>query len=94
MPQISEEEVLMDFAVRYFTALGADDIVDDQGNLNPAYTEELTEVMNSGVDLEAYVQAPDEYIAQIVAAQNPQAVEIARKGAKLRKLRSIKFLIK
>lgn len=49
---ISQEELIMDFAVRYLTTMGVDetDIMDQQGNLNEAYVDEITEVLNQDID--------------------------------------------
>lgn len=89
--EISEEELVMDLAVRYLTARGATDIIDSEGNISSEYDDELTNLFNSEIDWDLYLDSPDEYVEEMVMSQNPEATAMARKGAKLRRLRAIKF---
>lgn len=96
MPQgggITEEELIMDFAVRYLTTMGVNeaDIMDPQGSLNEAYVDEITEVLSQDIDWDSYLASPDEYVAQVITETNPEMVEIARKGAKLRRLKALRY---
>ena len=93
---VSQEDLIMDFAIRYLTTMGVaeQDIMDQDGNVNPEYVEEITAAINE-VDnpefWEAYEQAPDELVMEYIESSNPGAVEMARKGAKLRVLNSLKY---
>lgn len=93
---ISQEDLIMDFAIRYLTTMGVaeQDIMDRDGNVNPEYVEEITAAINE-VDnpefWEAYEQAPDELVMEYIESSNSGAIEMARKGAKLRVLNSLKY---
>lgn len=89
-PQMTEEDLVIDFTVRYFSALGVapEDIMDQQGSLNPAYVEEITNVFQQGdIDWESYMASPDEYIQQFVGSR----MQMARKGAKLKRLSQLRI---
>ena len=88
-PQMTEEDLITDFTVRYLSALGVapEDIMDQEGNLNPVYVEEITNVFKQGdIDWESYVASPDEYIQQFVGSR----MQMARKGAKLKRLSQLR----
>ena len=88
--QMTEEDLIMDFTVRYLSALGVapEDIMDQQGSLNPAYVEEITNVFQQGdIDWESYMASPDEYIQQFVGSR----MQMARKGAKLKRLSQLRI---
>lgn len=93
---VSQEDLIMDFAIRYLTTMGVaeQDIMDQDGNVNPEYVEEITAAINE-VDnpefWEAYEQAPDELVMEYIESSNSGAIEMARKGAKLRVLNSLKY---
>lgn len=93
---VSQEDLIMDFAIRYLTTMGVaeQDIMDRDGNVNPEYVEEITAAINE-VDnpefWEAYEQAPDELVMEYIESSNSGAIEMARKGAKLRVLNSLKY---
>lgn len=87
---MTEEDLIMDFTVRYLSALGVapEDIMDQQGSLNPAYVEEITNVFQQGdIDWESYMASPDEYIQQFVGSR----MQMARKGAKLKRLSQLRI---
>ncbi len=87
---MTEEDLVIDFTVRYFSALGVapEDIMDQQGSLNPAYVEEITNVFRQGdIDWKSYMASPDEYIQQFVGSR----MQMAKKGAKLKRLSQLRI---
>lgn len=93
---ISQEDLIMDFAIRYLTTMGVaeQDIMDRDGNVNPEYVEEITAAINE-VDnpefWEAYEQAPDELVMEYIESSNSGAIEMARKGTKLKRLSKLRI---
>ena len=89
MPQEgSQEELVLDFAVRYLVTMGVpeEDIMDPQGNLNPEHQQELEQVLNSQeIAWSDYAASPDEYMQQFIGNLQAQT-QMARKGAKLKRL--------
>ena len=94
MPQEgSQEELVLDFAVRYLVTMGVpeEDIMDPQGNLNPEHQQELEQVFNSQeIDWSDYAASPDEYMQQFIGNLQAQA-QMARKGAKLKRLSQLRI---
>ncbi len=84
----SQEELVLDFAVRYLVTIGVpeEDIMDPQGNLNPEHQQELEQVFNSQeIVWSDYAASPDEYMQQFIGNLQAQT-QMARKGAKLKRL--------
>ena len=94
MPQEgSQEELVLDFAVRYLVTMGVpeEDIMDPQGNLNPEHQQELEQVFNSQeIDWSDYAASPDEYMQQFIGNLQAQT-QMARKGAKLKRLSQLRI---
>lgn len=90
------QELIADFAIRYLRGQGIaeEDIVGQDGNINPQYIDELTEVIqevNTPEFWDSYKQDPDETLAAYMeSTQTPEQVEMAKKGAKLKQLKNKK----
>ena len=94
MPQEgSQEELVLDFAVRYLVTMGVpeEDIMDPQGNLNPEHQQELEQVFNSQkIAWSDYAASPDEYMQQFIGNLQAQT-QMARKGTKLKRLSQLRI---
>ena len=89
----SQEELVLDFAVRYLVTMGVpeEDIMDPQGNLNPEHQQELEQVFNSQeIAWSDYAASPDEYMQQFIGNLQAQT-QMARKGAKLKRLSHLRI---
>ena len=90
------QELIADFAIRYLRGQGIaeEDIVGQDGNINPQYVDELTEVIqevNTPEFWDSYKQDPDGTLAAYMeSTQTPEQVEMAKKGAKLKQLKNKK----
>lgn len=92
----NKETLVADFVVRYLKTMGVPEemIVTPEGSVNPEYEEELTAViteLDSPEFWEAYQKSPDEVVKQVVREKNPNAVTMARKGAKLQRLSQLRI---
>ena len=68
-------------------------IVDQQGKLNPEYEQPIKaaiEEVNKPEFWTAYSQDPDGVTQQYIQSKDPQAAQMAKKGAKLKKLQKSK----
>lgn len=90
----STDQLYVDFAIRYLKAKGIseDDMVDDEGGLRDEFVEEVTTAINE-VDSpdfwEQYQSNPDAAIQSYIESKmEPEQIEMAKKGAKLKKLKS------
>ncbi len=90
------DQLYVDFAIRYLKAKGIseDDMVDDEGGLRDEFVEEVTTAINE-VDSpdfwEQYQSNPDAVIQSYIESKmEPEQIEMARKGAKLKKLKKLK----
>lgn len=93
---VDKEALVADFVVRYLKTMGVPEeaIVTPEGSINPEYEQELTTVIteiDSPEFWEAYQNSPDEVVTQVVRARNPNAVAMARKGAKLKRLSQLRI---
>ena len=93
---VDKEALVADFVVRYLKTMGVPEeaIVTPEGSVNPEYEQELTTVIteiDSPEFWEAYQNSPDEVVTQVVRARNPNAVTVARKGAKLKRLSQLRI---
>ena len=89
----STDQLYVDFAIRYLKAKGIpeDDMVDNEGGLKDEFLEEVSTAINE-VDSpdfwEQYQSDPDAIIQSYVESKmEPAQIEMARKGAKLKKLK-------
>lgn len=91
------DEMYVDFAVRFLSKLGVGekDMVDEEGGLKDEHAETVTvalqELESTPEFWDTYVSDPDAAVdAYIESKQSPEQVEMARKGAKLKKLQKLK----
>lgn len=91
------DEMYVDFAVRYLSKLGVgeEDMVDEEGGLKDEHAEVVTvalqELESTPEFWDTYVSDPDAAVdAYIESKQSPEQIEMARKGAKLKKLQKLK----
>jgi hypothetical protein len=92
----SMDQLYVDFAIRYLKAKGIseDSMVDDEGGLKDEFLEEVTTAINE-VDSpdfwEQYQSNPDAAVQSYIESKmEPEQIEMARKGAKLKKLQKLK----
>lgn len=93
---VDKEALVADFVVRYLKTMGVPEeaIVTPEGSVNPEYEKELTAVIteiDSPEFWEAYQSSPDEVVTQVVRERNPNAVTMARKGTKLKRLSQLRI---
>ena len=89
----STDQLYVDFAIRYLKAKGIseDNMVDNEGGLKDEFLEEVSTAINE-VDSpdfwEQYKSNPDATVQSYVESKmEPEQIEMARKGAKLKKLK-------
>lgn len=89
----STDQLYVDFAIRYLKAKGVseDNMVDNEGGLKDEFLEEISTAINE-VDSpdfwEQYQSNPDEVVQSYIESKmEPAQIEMARKGAKLKKLK-------
>ncbi len=89
----ASQQLYVDFAVRYLKAKGIseDNMVDNEGGLKDEFLEEVSTAI-SEVDSpdfwEQYKSNPDATVQSYVESKmEPEQIEMARKGAKLKKLK-------
>jgi hypothetical protein len=92
----SMDQLYVDFAIRYLKAKGIseDNMVDDEGGLKDEFLEEVSTAINE-VDSpdfwEQYQSNPDAAVQSYIESKmEPEQIEMARKGAKLKKLKKLK----
>jgi hypothetical protein len=92
----SMDQLYVDFAIRYLKAKGIseDSMVDDEGGLKDEFLEEVSTAINE-VDSpdfwEQYQSNPDAAVQSYIESKmEPEQIEMARKGAKLKKLKKLK----
>lgn len=92
----SMDQLYVDFAIRYLKAKGIseDNMVDDEGGLKDEFLEEVSNAINE-VDSpdfwEQYQSNPDAAVQSYIESKmEPEQIEMARKGAKLKKLKKLK----
>ena len=89
--------LIADFVIRYLKGLGVpeENIISSDGSLNqehvPAVQEVLAEIGDSAEFWSMYEQNPDEVISQYIQSKNPGAAQMARKGAKLKRLSQLRI---
>ena len=93
---VDKEALVADFVVRYLKTMGVPEeaIVTPEGSVNPEYEKELTAVIteiDSPEFWEAYQSSPDEVVTQVVRERNPNAVTMAKKGTKLKRLSQLRI---
>lgn len=93
---VDKEALVADFVVRYLKTMGVPEeaIVTPEGTVNPEYEKELTAVITEIDSPEfwlAYQSSPDEVVTQVVRERNPNAVTMAKKGAKLKRLSQLRI---
>lgn len=93
----ASQQLYVDFAVRYLKAKGIseEDMVDESGSLNDEYIQEVTSVIGE-IDTpefwEAYKQDPDGTVNMYIkSSSDPEEIELAKKGAKLKQLKNKKM---
>lgn len=93
----ASQQLYVDFAVRYLKAKGVseEDMVDESGSLNDEYIQEVTSVIGE-IDTpefwEAYKQDPDGTVNMYIkSSSDPEEIELAKKGAKLKQLKNKKM---
>lgn len=91
------DELKLEALFRYFQAKGVpqENLIDPEtGSFNADYEEEATKFFQTvGEDIafwSAYKSAPDKTILEYVNSENPNMVEMAKKGAKLKQLKKYK----
>lgn len=94
--KISNDELSVYMAVDYLKAKGIseEDMVGEDGGLKSEYIDMVSEMFSNQPEeiLASYEQDPDGTIAQILEnEQTPEQIEMAKKGAKLKKLKSKKM---
>lgn len=94
--KISNDELSVYMAVDYLKAKGIseEDMVGEDGGLKPEYIDMVSEMFSNQPEeiLAAYEQDPDGTIQSIIEnEQTPEQIEMARKGAKLKKLKNTKM---
>lgn len=92
----SMDQLYVDFAIRYLKAKGIseDSMVDNEGGLKDEFLEEVSTAINE-VDSpdfwEQYQSNPDAAVQSYIESKmEPAQIEMARKGAKLKKLKKLK----
>lgn len=89
---MKKEQLISEFAAKYLKEKGLtpEDFLDNSGNYKEEYVKHLTDLMTSlSTDefWDSYQQNPDETVKQVVAQEEEQ-VTMAKKGAKLKQLKS------